>query len=949
MAKYPDAPCSGVQRGYLAAFAALTLGAAFTLAGTVQAAGTCERNITANVVAFDMPLMWNRLGAQNINGMMYALERDVVTLSNVPIPALSGLSEQDLLALAGQVTLRPDKRPRPLVLRMGEGDCMTIRLTNLLTPAPNPLQAVEHRSNIPFTLDLNDQVKGRKVSLRFQGTELVDDISDDGSHVGLNDSSLVAVGASDTFKIRGLHDGAFIGTSYGQTTGGEGLGGQTASGLFAVLNVNGKGAGFFRSQITNEEMLLAADANGNGVLDAGEKTAQGHPIIDWQATYPNAEPWTSEGKAGLPVINMMDGNEIVHSDLNAIVAFVGTTFATLGAGHYGTLGHFPADTYPLESVGKRNPTVPNRLEPFREFTVAFHDEQSTKQAFPGWFEDSVLHHTLHGVRDSFMINYGSGGIGSEIIANRLGVGPMHDCVNCAYEEFFLTFSAVGEVGQLTDIPANLGLEQCDPALNNCAAVGPKANYILFPDDPSNVHHSYIGDATAFRNLHAGPGEQHVFHLHNHQWLFNADDDNSNYLDAQGLGPGSGYAYWVNFGGAGNRNKTAGDAIFHCHFYPHFAQGMWEMWRIHDTFEPGTALQTTLDGGGAHVSFTLDGIGQGNGTPAPGARALPDAEVIAGAPTPAVVPLPGKPMAPYPATVTVKANLNQVEVCLDSNGLRMPRDAVSGACPAGTTPTLQAVGSLTDVVQRDRNPGYPFWIAGMEHTIGNRPPTPPLDMLSYERAYDLNDPMHEDYDLLWSHPGFAAKAGGVNIVDGWDGGLPRFSVEGYAAGGKTAIAVTRLDFTKEIEKARPVFYPEEGTDLEQVAMRFHAERCHATYNADGTEAACVDDRGGFITNGQPPVPGAPFQEPCIDDMGMLMDDTYDDTYTGHFFDGSLGEMWDTSYMTVEGSSPHNASRPRYYKAANVQFDATFNKLGYHFPQQRIITMWQDVIPTINKER
>jgi len=76
-------------------------------------------------------------------------------------------------------------------------------------------------------------------------------------------------------------------------------------------------------------------------------------------------------------------------------------------------------------------------------------------------------------------------------------------------------------------------------------------------------------------------------------LFNVDDDNSNYLDAQGLGPGSGYAYWINFGGSGNRNKTSGDAIFHCHFYPHFAQGMWEMWRNHDMFEPGTELQAVV--------------------------------------------------------------------------------------------------------------------------------------------------------------------------------------------------------------------------------------------------------------------------------------------------------------------------------------------------------------------
>ena len=61
-----------------------------------------------------------------------------------------------------------------------------------------------------------------------------------------------------------------------------------------------------------------------------------------------------------------------------------------------------------------------------------------------------------------MINYGSGGIGSEIIANRLHTGPMHDCTDCAYEEFFLASQTVGDPGQLVNFPANTGIEQCDP-------------------------------------------------------------------------------------------------------------------------------------------------------------------------------------------------------------------------------------------------------------------------------------------------------------------------------------------------------------------------------------------------------------------------------------------------------------------------------------------------------
>ena len=42
-------------------------------------------------------------------------------------------------------------------------------------------------------------------------------------------------------------------------------------------------------------------------------------------------------------------------------------------------------------------------------------------------------------------------------------------------------------------------------------------------------------------------------------------------------------------GSGNVNQTVGDSIFHCHFYPHFAGGMWSMWRVHDVYETGTLL------------------------------------------------------------------------------------------------------------------------------------------------------------------------------------------------------------------------------------------------------------------------------------------------------------------------------------------------------------------------
>ena len=131
----------------------------------------------------------------------------------------------------------------------------------------------------------------------------------------------------------------------------------------------------------------------------------------------------------------------MHQDLNAIIT---------GPGR----GVFD----PASSV---HPTAPNRHWPFREFTIIYHDEIGAVQAFPH-FEDghpSNLEFTLHGSRDAFAINYGTGGIGAEILANRLGVGPMKDCQECLFEEFFLSAWTVGDPAMVVDRPANA---PCDP-------------------------------------------------------------------------------------------------------------------------------------------------------------------------------------------------------------------------------------------------------------------------------------------------------------------------------------------------------------------------------------------------------------------------------------------------------------------------------------------------------
>jgi hypothetical protein len=626
-----------------------------------------------------------------------AIDRDVV-LNQVPDGVLG--------ALAGHVQLREDKRPRPLVVRGVAEECLTVEFTNLLRKSANQINpqqgqdtlgVLEPTPNLPFQgLDNNDQVAGRCASFHATGTELVNDMDDDGSMVGANPgantgptqngqancgSGMVEPGATITYNLYTPHEGAFIIKSYGATIGSESNSGNLAVGMFGALNVQPIRARMYRSQVTEEEMRLATV----------RRTDEHQPIIDYEMLYPPVEPWISEGKANLPVINMQCNaaaaatgacvlGELLHSDINAIIAGDEPD------------GSFKADTYPLEKAGFKNPQLPNRLEAFREFTSQFHDEQTNSQVFPNWYNHPVMTHVLHGVKDQFMINYGSGGIGSEIIANRLRTGPMHDCADCAYEEFFLASQTVGDPALLVNFPANTRIEACHPEdiaapfdpetgepgadFNNCwrdganLANGPiPDNYALFQEDPSNVHHTYPGDFVKMRNTHAGAFEQHIFHFHNHQWLFNPNDDNGNYLDAQEIMPGSGHTYELVNRGAGNRNSTTGDAIFHCHFYPHFAQGMWYHMRIHDVYETGTVLAVSgVDAAKAQAAplfnpLDVDGAGKVNnfhknawdlrsGQPMAGSRAYPDGELLDGSPIPAVVPLPGKPMPPMPAETSV---------------------------------------------------------------------------------------------------------------------------------------------------------------------------------------------------------------------------------------------------------------------------------------------------------
>ncbi|HWN42052.1 MAG TPA: copper oxidase, partial [Thermoanaerobaculia bacterium] len=728
---------------------ALLLLTGLPAAASAQVPSGCGGLVEARVVALDQPFSWNRFGALEPQGMIYALERDVVNSADA-----NGLPDpgETQTLVAGQVSLRRDKRPRPLVLRVNAGQCLRIRFRNLLNPVR------EH----------GQQPNTRSASVHVVGLQPLA-MSDDGSYAGTNASSVVAPGGSAVYTLFAEREGQFILHSLGANVGGEGDGGSISAGLFGAVIVEPAGSEWYRSQVTQADLELART---NGPT--------GHPKLDYTAVYKPGHRY-----AGLPILNMLQNGQIVHSDLTALITGP-------GAGDF---------TSPLPTTS----LYPERQKPFREFTVIFHDEIGAVQAFKE-FDDRVLEFTLHGGRDGFAINYGASGMGAEVLANRFGVGPSVGCAECKYEEFFLSSWVLGDPAMVVDKPANhpcniQGTAGCTPT------PGRKATKAFFPDDPSNVYHSYLNDHVKFRNLHAGTDDHHIFHLHAHQWTHTPRSDKSSYLDSQAIGQGGSYTYEITYGGSGNRNKTIGDAIFHCHFYPHFAQGMWSLWRVHDVLETGTPLD-------------------GNGLPALNSRALPDGEILAGTPIPAVVPIPTIPMPPLPGPVWI----------------------ANGQVVLPTTVTT--------------NPGYPFFVPAR---AGRRPPHPPLDTV-------------------------------------FDGGLPRH----YVVNGTATSVQNRLDFSKKINTMTVQWLAETGEPVEKVAMSFHNKPAgYATPTPKG-------GAGTFRVNRGAAVRGAPYADPCISDTG-------------------------------------NAAPMRYYKAADIQLDAVFNKEGWHFPQQRMITLQDDVVPTINGTR
>ena len=190
--------------------------------------------------------MVNRLGTVRPEGMIYALLGDVRPIKGYDFEP-------------GNVQLRSDKRPRPLVLRVHEGDCLEIAFQNLLSKDTQPWA--------PGVTSL--QAVTRNASVHVAGMQLVKGITDDGTYVGANPkvkenfSGVVPPGGSAIYTLYAAAQGSYLmystpGDFNDFNSPPPAPNEQLTLGLFGAVNVEPPGSEWYRSQTSHEDFLRAA-------------------------------------------------------------------------------------------------------------------------------------------------------------------------------------------------------------------------------------------------------------------------------------------------------------------------------------------------------------------------------------------------------------------------------------------------------------------------------------------------------------------------------------------------------------------------------------------------------------------------------------------------------------------------------------------------------------------
>ena len=558
------------------------------------------------VTALEVPVVYNKGGDNDPNGRLFVLKNNVPLVKKI---------RQNFYAcrkfLAGETLATGEWR---------DGIIPTLRHLKVMPfedfmdafPNFNAYPSIIHsiRKGYEMMEDLDDQ-QGMKAEFIISYNMIKDIIMDENPDYWtaimpneLLRPLVIRANVGETIEIHleneldvpvGMHiqiDGYDVHNSDGTMINGNGT-------SFAERKTDAEGNGFHKYIFeANKEGVFSINDMVN--ISGGQKGTNVHGLFGAFIVEP-AESWWRHSENGAPTTDGLYV-DIMLQDVPKVHEW-----------------DFENETF----VGEEYTDIPQHSS-FREYVVFFHDEVEGKSIY-GHGDDhhpcpdehaplnehvEVLNEEEHPemeMTEELKINEALGEKGAELMALSLRSEPLHNKVPHHLLEMAAMCDENGSLVNPHIQPkiiyyhkhTGIELQAFDDVHENC--IGRKFIFKidnewlngeeqhhsswLFGDPDTPLLRAYRGDPARIRLVQGGVKETHVFHLHVHQWRAILGDANSPLLDSITVGPQGAMTIEPLYG-AGSRQHTPGDSIWHCHLYPHFHHGMWGIWRTHDKLEKG---------------------------------------------------------------------------------------------------------------------------------------------------------------------------------------------------------------------------------------------------------------------------------------------------------------------------------------------------------------------------
>ncbi len=728
---------------------------AMTMPANAAGTGVCAsatRTINYDVNAFGLDLPLNGWGDHIPDGLMYAL------------------SNPDAQPTIAQIKAEPG-RSTPLVLRAAVGDCIQVHFTN--------------------------QIAGKRVGMHVDG--VAKNVNDsDGAHIGNNPDTTVPTGGQIDYTWFAQREGQFPINDYGSGTNfgtANPSPDTTSHGLYGGLIVEPAGSRWLKP-VTGTDLITGADNHGIGAplfVDV-HVPGVGNDFRDYAqilADEPEGILDRTGAKPTFPTTKLPDASfffnyrtEPLRNRLRAVMEHQTGKTVTLPNGtvilpadHFcdgftndqdteanaarlakdkglsGCLGEEShLQSWAFGDQGKMTKVAANESDTLTvgtsDYTLTVSD--ATRYPFTGEQNTTAA------------IPVAAGAAEIQGALNNLAIVPMSpghvpaagDITVTGTDPFTITFGQ-HFAGHDMVVTAAAGASVSELTKGSIEVLSDT----LLPK-------AYRGDPLHMRLIHPGIKETHPFHQHTNRWRLDTNDPQSTRLDVQSIGPGQTFDLFYE-GGAGEAitsdpnnlslgakpmdewvrdgrldmaalaisKASNGDQIFHCHLYPHFAQGFWGALRVLDRQRP-------LDGATGQLDAALWPAGTprtyADGTPIEPLAMLPDFDFEAISPvtnaTVKLTPIPTTPNPGYPLFVKgeylQRAYRAPGAVVADRFGLaadnwRRPGDTVRDYGSAATTDLERAnMVTTTDGGVKHAVPGA-FFINPCAPLPGSGQPSPPV--------------------------------------------------------------------------------------------------------------------------------------------------------------------------------------------------------------------------------